>query len=202
MPSASVAPMQARPRDAQATKELLLAAATEEFSEHGLAGARIDRIAERAGANKRLLYVYFGDKDQLFDTVVARQIDAIMKEVPLEDGDLAAFALNRFDYVLAHPQVGRIATWRTLERAEPAGDERRGFEQRIASVAEAQAAGRLRSDIPAIDLFAIVLRMTEGWLSASPALKAAAGTAPMSSKRIHEHRAALVAAVRSVIQTV
>src|SRR3984957_4878190 len=131
MPSASETPAKARPRDARATKELLLKAATEEFSEHGLAGARIDRIAERAGANKRLLYMYFGDKDQLFDAVVARQIDAVMNEVPLEDGDLVAFAMNRFDYVLNHPQVGRIATWRTLERAEPADDERRGFEQRI-----------------------------------------------------------------------
>jgi AcrR family transcriptional regulator len=202
MPSASETPAKARPRDARATKELLLKAATEEFSEHGLAGARIDRIAERAGANKRLLYMYFGDKDQLFDAVVARQIDAVMNEVPLEDGDLVAFAMNRFDYVLNHPQVGRIATWRTLERAEPADDERRGFEQRISSVAKAQAAGRLRSDIPAIDLFAIVLRMTEGWLSAAPALKAAAGTAPMSPRRIREHRASLETAVRSVIQPV
>jgi AcrR family transcriptional regulator len=202
MPPASAAPAKSRPRDARATKELLLAAATEEFSEHGLAGARIDRIAERAGANKRLLYMYLGDKDQLFDMVVTRQIDAIMKEVPLEDGDLTAFALNRFDYVLAHPQVGRIATWRTLERAEPGVDERRGFKRRIASVAKAQAAGRIRSDIPAIDLFAIVLRMTEGWLSASPALRAAAGASPMSSRRIREHRSALDAAVRSVIQPV
>ncbi|MEA2532746.1 MAG: hypothetical protein QOJ93_557, partial [Actinomycetota bacterium] len=54
-----------RPRDAEATKELLLAAASEEFAEHGLAGARIDRIAERAGANKRLLYRYFGDKEDV-----------------------------------------------------------------------------------------------------------------------------------------
>jgi AcrR family transcriptional regulator len=37
-----------RPRDSQATKELLLAAATAELAEHGLAGARIDRIGERA----------------------------------------------------------------------------------------------------------------------------------------------------------
>jgi AcrR family transcriptional regulator len=193
-------PAKARPRNSQATKELLLAAATEEFSEHGLAGARIDRIAERAGANKRLLYMYFGDKGQLFDAVLARQIQAVMTAVPLNDGDLCAFAAARFDYLLANPQAGRLTTWRTLERVEPGEAERQSFEERVASVAAAQEAGRIRTDIPAIDLFAIVLRMTDSWLSAPPALKAAARGNPRS--RLREHRAALLAAVRSVTEPV
>jgi AcrR family transcriptional regulator len=190
----------ARPRDAQATKALLLTAATEEFAEYGLAGARIDRIAERAGANKRLLYMYFGDKDRLFDAVLAHQIDAVMEAVPLEDGDLCAFAAARFDYVLANPKVGRLATWRALERAEPTEAERTSFKERVASVAAAQKAGRIRSDIPAHDLFAIVLRMTESWLSAPSALKAAAGGNPMSPRRLREHRAALLAAVHRLTE--
>jgi AcrR family transcriptional regulator len=49
-----------------ATKANILAAATEEFARYGLGGARVDRIAKRAGANKRMLYYYFGDKDGLF----------------------------------------------------------------------------------------------------------------------------------------
>jgi len=190
----------ARPRDSQATKALLLNAATEEFAEYGLAGARIDRIAERAGANKRLLYMYFGDKDRLFDAVLAHQIDAVMGAVPLEDGDLCAFAAARFDYVLANPKVSRLATWRALERAEPTEAERRSFEERVTSVAAAQKAGRIRSDIPAHDLFAIVLRMTESWLSAPSALKAVAGGNPMSPRRLREHRAALLAAVRRLTE--
>ncbi|HEV7865269.1 MAG TPA: TetR family transcriptional regulator [Acidimicrobiia bacterium] len=189
----------ARPRDAQATKALLLAAATAEFAEYGLAGARIDRIAERAGANKRLLYMYFGDKDRLFDAVLAHQVDAVTEAVPLEDGDLCAFAAARFDYVLANPAVGRLATWRTLERAEPTEAERTSFEERVASVAAAQKAGRIRSDIPAHDLFAIVLRMTESWLSAPSALKAAVAN-PMSRRRLREHRAALLAAVQRLTE--
>jgi hypothetical protein len=51
-----------------------------------------------------------------------------------------------------------------------------------------------------VDLFALVLRMTESWLSAPPALRAAAGAGdPMSAARLDEHRAALLAAVRSVV---
>jgi len=116
-----------RPRNSKATKELLLAAASEEFSEYGLAGARIDRIAERAGANKRLLYMYFGDKDQLFDTVLARHIEALMASIPLKDGDLTAFAAARFDFMLANPQVSRLSSWRILERSEPGEAEQQTF---------------------------------------------------------------------------
>ena len=68
----------------------------------------------------------------------------------------------------------------------------------VPALAAAQEAGRIRSDIPAIDLFAIVLRMTDSWLSAPAALRAVAGEDPMSSRRLREHRAALLAAVRSV----
>jgi AcrR family transcriptional regulator len=187
-----------RPRNSQATKELLLTAATEEFAEYGLAGARIDRIAERSGANKRLIYMYFGDKDQLFDAVTARQSELVMGAVRLDDGDLSAFAAARFDYLISNPYVSRLTTWRTLERAEPNDAELEGFQERIESVAAAQKAGRLRSDILAVDLFAIVLRMSDSWISAPPALKAATGPDPMSSGRLNEHRAALLSAVESV----
>ncbi len=52
------------------TRDRLLRAAVEEFAEVGLAGARVDRIASRAGANKQLVYYYFGSKDGLFDAAV------------------------------------------------------------------------------------------------------------------------------------
>ena len=53
-------------RDPERTRQRILGAALEEFSRYGLGGARVDRIARRAGANKRMLYYYFGDKDRLF----------------------------------------------------------------------------------------------------------------------------------------
>ena len=63
-----------RPRNAEATKQRILAAASEGFSRRGFAGARIDRIAELAGANKRMIYAYFGDKGQLYVAVIERRI--------------------------------------------------------------------------------------------------------------------------------
>jgi AcrR family transcriptional regulator len=190
-----------RPRDSHATKELLLAAATEEFAEHGLAGARIDRIAERAGANKRLLYVYFGDKDQLFDAVLERQIAVLAEAVPLTPDDLGAFAGARFDHLLAHPQAARLAAWRSFERAEPTAAELTSYSAKIQAIAAAQQAGRLDDGLPAADLFAMVLRITESWLSAPPALLAAAGPGdPLSAARLRQHRAALVEAVQRITQ--
>lgn len=53
-------------RDPERTRQSILASATAEFARYGLGGARVDRIAARAGANKRMLYYYFGDKDGLF----------------------------------------------------------------------------------------------------------------------------------------
>src|SRR5947207_3655114 len=66
----------ARPatRDPARTRERILAAAFQEFAAQGFAGARVDRIADRAGINKRMLYHYFGDKEGLFREVLRRKI--------------------------------------------------------------------------------------------------------------------------------
>ena len=52
------------------TRKKLLTAARREFARSGLAGARVDEIAARAGVNKQLLYHYFGDKDALYLAVL------------------------------------------------------------------------------------------------------------------------------------
>jgi len=59
-----------RSRDADRSQLAILAAARDEFSRYGLAGARVDRIAENAKLNKRLIYYYFTSKDDLFLAVL------------------------------------------------------------------------------------------------------------------------------------
>jgi TetR/AcrR family transcriptional regulator len=53
------------------SQQTVLAAARAEFAEHGFAGARVHRIAARAGLNKQLIYYYFGSKAGLYDAAVA-----------------------------------------------------------------------------------------------------------------------------------
>ena len=62
--------VKARIRDADATKARILDAAKKEFARLGLGGARVDQIAEEAQANKRMIYHYFGSKEDLFQYVL------------------------------------------------------------------------------------------------------------------------------------
>jgi AcrR family transcriptional regulator len=65
-----VAEQKKRPRNPDDTRRRILAAAKAEFAKKGLGGARVDDIAARAKANKRMMYHYFGNKDDLFSHVV------------------------------------------------------------------------------------------------------------------------------------
>lgn len=127
--------------DTKRTKERLLAAATEEFAAHGIAGARVDRIAERAGANKERIYGYFGNKQKLFDAVVGGALDELAEAVPLAPGDDPAEYVGRvYDFHRAHPVLVRLFLWEGLHHREgvlPAEDRRRGhYEEKIAALAE------------------------------------------------------------------
>jgi AcrR family transcriptional regulator len=62
-------------RDPDATRAHILVAAWHEFAQKGFAGARVDAIAARAGANKRMLYHYFGDKERLYVAVLEAAYD-------------------------------------------------------------------------------------------------------------------------------
>lgn len=110
--AASTHPPSAPKDDSEAgTRERILAAARAEFGSVGLSGARVNRIAEQAGANKRMLYYYFGNKEELFAAVLesayahireAEQrlaLDALAPREAIER--LVAFS---WDYNLAHPE--------------------------------------------------------------------------------------------------
>ncbi len=78
--SGSTAPRDERLRDADRSQAAILAAARAEFAEYGLGGARMDRIATRADLNKRLIYYYFSDKEQLFQSVLEQAYLHIREE--------------------------------------------------------------------------------------------------------------------------
>ncbi len=84
-----------RPRDARATRRLLLDSATAVFAESGFAGARVDAIAGRAGVNKRMIYAYFGDKEGLYREVLASRFGAPEASRALSDPADPRDALER-----------------------------------------------------------------------------------------------------------
>jgi TetR/AcrR family transcriptional regulator len=86
-------------RDPRRSQERILAAALAEFSEHGFAGARVDRIARRARINKRMLYCYFGDKNALYRETMRRRFAlraAQIERSPYGDPEGAAAFWWRF----------------------------------------------------------------------------------------------------------
>lgn len=109
---------------AEATRRRILDAALTEFAAHGLAGARVDEIAARAGANKRMLYAYFGNKEELWVAVLeaayahkraeerALQVDGLP---PAE----AMARLVRFNlrYTARHPEFVALLNQENLHRA-------------------------------------------------------------------------------------
>ena len=66
-----------RKQEALETRENILEVATREFADKGLAGARIDEIAEKTNSSKRMIYYYFGGKDELYRAVLERAYDRI-----------------------------------------------------------------------------------------------------------------------------
>ncbi|WP_393058961.1 TetR/AcrR family transcriptional regulator [Streptomyces sp. LN549] len=127
--------------DTNRTKERLLAAAKEEFAAHGIAGARVDRIAELAGVNKERIYGYFGNKQKLFDAVVGSALDELAEAVPLTAGDDPAEYVGRvYDFHRDNPVLVRLFLWEGLHHRDgalPKEDRRRGhYEEKIAALAE------------------------------------------------------------------
>jgi AcrR family transcriptional regulator len=101
--------------DASATRQRILVAARAEFAAHGVAGARVDRIAAAAQANKRAIYDYFGDKEALFTVVLEREMTDCAELVPLDGSDLAEYAQRLFEYQVEHPHFLRLLMWEALE---------------------------------------------------------------------------------------
>jgi AcrR family transcriptional regulator len=110
---------QAMTRNADATRKRIIEAATAEFAEFGIAGARVDRIAENAKSNKQLLYQYFGNKEKLFRIVVAQELARATEGVAFPSDDLPQYAAAYFDFAMANPRLMRLVAWCGLELSGP-----------------------------------------------------------------------------------
>jgi TetR/AcrR family transcriptional regulator len=105
------------------TRQKILDAALAEFARYGLGGARVDRIAQRAGANKRMLYYYFGDKEGLFLAALENRYEHIRsaeQALDLEHRDPRE-ALKRlveftWRYYLEHPEFMTLLNSENLHK--------------------------------------------------------------------------------------
>jgi AcrR family transcriptional regulator len=155
---------------AEQTKTRILDAAFREFAEHGLAGARVDRIAKSAECNKNLIYVYFQSKEALFATVLDRHLTGVFAGVPFTADDLPAVARHAFDQARVNPGVFRLLAWATLEHSAAAMPPARKheYDRTLALVREQQESGAIRNDGPPELILMSVLVLATAWAPVFP----------------------------------
>jgi AcrR family transcriptional regulator len=121
LPSRGAAPLSAR---AAATRQRILDAALAEFAGKGLAGSRVDEIAARAGANKRMLYAHFGSKEELWLVVLERAYAAKRAEERAVEVEhlppaeaMARLVSFNLRYTARHPEFIALLNQENLHRA-------------------------------------------------------------------------------------
>ena len=156
-----------RARDeASDTRENILEVATREFADKGLAGARIDEIADATASSKRMIYYYFGSKDELYRAVLERAYQRIreqeqqarFEDMPPDEA-LRAVIGHNFDYHFEHPDFVRLVMNENVHHgahiAEIAGlkvRNRSAIDQLAAILQRGVAQGLFREGIDPVDL--------------------------------------------------
>jgi AcrR family transcriptional regulator len=159
-----------RQRDAERTRAEILDVATREFADKGYSGARVDEIAAKTSTTKRMIYYYFGGKEQLYVAALERAytvIRSIEQELDVEHLDpvdaIRQLAELTFDHHEAHPDFIRLVSIENIHRAEhiatsstlsslanPALDVLARILQR------GRAAGQFRDDVDALDVHMMI----------------------------------------------
>lgn len=198
--TADPSPAEPRQRDADRSRLTLLAAARDEFAEHGLGGARVDRIAERAGLDKRLIYHYFESKDSLFLAVLEDTYRNIrLAEQRLHLVDLppveAVRRLTEFtwNYYLEHPEFLTLLNSENLHRGRHLEQSKRARElnspliQTLADILErGRAQGVFRGGIDPMQLYISIAGLSYFYLSNNHTLSAIFGRNLLSPKARNE----------------
>lgn len=189
-----------RLRDADRSQNTILAAARDEFAEFGLGGARMDRIAERAGLNKRLIYYYFEDKERLFQAVLEQAYLHIREEEHrLHLRDLSpADAVRRlveftWTYYIEHPEFLTLLNSANLHRARHLEGSERAREMNsplIAMLGEILERGRkdgsFRGGVDPVQLYVSIAGLSYFYLSNNHTLSAIFGRDLMTPKARNE----------------
>lgn len=200
-------------RDAERTRQALLAAAEVEFSTKGLAGARVDVIAEQAAANKRMLYYYFGSKEDLYLAVLERAYGAMREtERKLNFTHLAPLDAIRtlvefkFDYCQDHQQIIALLAGENmlgakhLKRSKRLRDMNRSLVDSLRTVLDAgEKNGDIRPGMDPLHLYISMSALSYFYFSNSSTLSTAFGRPLASAAEQKLRRAHCVDVIMSYV---
>ena len=190
------------PKEPEPTRQRILEAARVEFATHGLAGARIDRIARTASASKERLYAYYRHKAELFSAVLELNLIEFARAVVQDAGEsLPEFAGALYDHSVAHPEYLRMIDWANLEGRDVINPPLALIEdfhaERIRTVIALQADGSVDASWDPDHLNALVFGIVSCWIH-EPAAALAADKAP-DAHTLAARRASVVRAVERLI---
>ena len=166
-------------RDPERTRAAILAAATREFAAHGFGSARVDAIADRAQINKRMLYHYFGNKEDLYLAVLEDSYRGIrsaerklhLEALPPEEG-MRRLVTFTWEYFLEHPEflsllnTENLMQARHLRRSKHIEELHSPLVGVLAQTLERGArAGLFRSDVDAVQLYITIASLGFFYLS-------------------------------------
>ncbi|SRR5579871_677252 len=189
------------------SRAAILKAAAQQFSSHGIAGARIDDIAHEAGVNKALLYYYFTDKERLYGAVLDHAFSGMKEKVfAALDSDLPprdklrAYVGAYFDFIASNQVYPRLMQ-REMMRAREGHSEHidrlvktyfQPIYQRIGRLLQQGiAAGEFRKVDPAHFVPSMVA-MIVFYFSSAPVMQRIVRFNPLAPERVAERRAAVL----------
>jgi TetR/AcrR family transcriptional regulator len=189
------------------TRASILQAATREFAQEGVAGARTDAIARAARVNKALLYYYFKDKEALYGAVVDQAFAGLSEHVLAAlNSDLPprqkylAYVGAHFDYIATNPVLPRIAQREWMSAGRNASPHLRRIVQRYLRpvflkvsevLREGIAAGEFRPVDP-VQFVPSTVAIVVSYFANAPLLAMMAPGDPLSPERIATRRAAVL----------
>lgn len=186
------------------TKDRLLKAAFEEFSKRGFAGARVDEIATKAGANKALIYQYYGDKEALFKHVLELKLQQ-MGQIATDDPEHFPEVIGDFfDFHAANPWVTRLMLWEALDfGGKPVPNEaerKKHLAEHVGHIERFQREGVIDPSFDPRQLLMTLIGMVTVWFSFPQTARMVAGTNPFAAEALKTRRAHLIDVARKLLE--
>ena len=189
-------------RKGRDSREKILRAATKEFAQKGIDGARGDSIAESSGVNKNMIYHYFGSKEGLFievlermyETVRDRQEDLSIRDLPPAEGIRKLIELTA-DVWIETPEFQMLLNSENLHKARHVKKSKKitnmynPLMETIRVLLErGEKEGVFRSGIDPIDLYISITALSAYYVSRRHTFEAIFKTKLMTADRIQKRK--------------
>ncbi|MBU0515907.1 MAG: TetR/AcrR family transcriptional regulator [Proteobacteria bacterium] len=183
-----------RRRNAEATRQAILAAAEQIFVDHGFSGTHLSEIATKANVTKSLIHHHFGSKKDLWEQIKRQQFsqyaaeqNRLLEATDQETDLLEESIVQYFRYLQKNPRFSRLLTWMKIEADTSCGDIAEELAQLgLTRIHQAQQDGVLRKDINPLFVLMTFIGLVEWWFESKHQFVPAADSAGPESGQVDE----------------